>query len=422
VTRGEAKVFISYRREETAGHAGRLYDVMSSHFGDTNVFMDVDIAPGVDFVNRITHAVGACHVLLVIIGPRWATISNGGTLGRIFEPGDFVRLEVEEGLRRSEVAVIPVLVGGARMPEPGALPAPLRALTRRNALELSDTRWRYDVDRLMGALDRLLGDTSAVHKVAAPVTPPAGMPPVVPAPVLAPPPVLAPQLPPEPRGPSGALLVLSTTLIAAAAGLIGRSIAGGLRTATEGYDKVDGLPDWPKVTTIHRVNSILDPLIWNGFTWAVIGAAVAVWLTLRLHGPQAAVGRLITGALWGGLAGVAGTAVYAVHPNVLTSGAESKDTHHALLILGVALTGAIAGALVGWVWRRRASAGLSIGLLAGALWEGAVIATDHSNRFHQVEKACLSAAVIVGLTAATQALLDASAERSSRALVTSRGP
>src|SRR2546423_8522732 len=114
---------------------------MASLFGGGNVFMDVDTGPGVGFVSRITRAVGACHVLLVIIGPRWATVSNGGTLGRIFEPGDFVRVEVEEGLRRSGVAVIPVLVGGAKMPEPGALPAPLRSLTRRHAPVLSDSVW-----------------------------------------------------------------------------------------------------------------------------------------------------------------------------------------------------------------------------------------------------------------------------------------
>src|SRR3954466_8020029 len=168
MTGGAPKVFISYRRGGTAGHSGRLYDVMSNRFGDSHVFMDVDIPPGVDFVNRITEAVGDCHVLLVIMGPQWATISNGWPLPRIFDPGDFVRLEVETGLKRSDVAVIPVLVGGAKMPGPEALPAPLRTLTRRNAIELSDTRWRYDVDRLLAALDGLLRDTSAVHAVPPP--------------------------------------------------------------------------------------------------------------------------------------------------------------------------------------------------------------------------------------------------------------
>jgi hypothetical protein len=66
------KVFISYRREETAGHAGRLYDAIAARFGDRNVFMDVDLAPGIDFVEQITEAVGACGVLLVVMGPTWA--------------------------------------------------------------------------------------------------------------------------------------------------------------------------------------------------------------------------------------------------------------------------------------------------------------------------------------------------------------
>src|SRR3569832_773383 len=89
-----------HRREETAGHAGRLYDVMSSQFGDANGFMDVDLAPGVDFVNQITEAVGSCHVLLVIMGPPWATLrSPCAAVPRIVDPDDFVRLEVETGLR-----------------------------------------------------------------------------------------------------------------------------------------------------------------------------------------------------------------------------------------------------------------------------------------------------------------------------------
>ena len=67
------KVFISYRREETAGHAGRLYDAIGARFGERNVFMDVDLAPGIDFVEQITEAVGACDALLVVMGPTWAT-------------------------------------------------------------------------------------------------------------------------------------------------------------------------------------------------------------------------------------------------------------------------------------------------------------------------------------------------------------
>jgi hypothetical protein len=153
------RVFITYRREETAAHAGRLYDAMVARFGEGNVFMDVDMAPGVDFVERITEAVAACHVLIVVMGPRWATVQDEQGRARLADPEDFVRLEVETALRRPDVTPIPVLVAGARMPNREDLPPELRAITRRNALELADQRWRYDVGRLISTLDELLAES-----------------------------------------------------------------------------------------------------------------------------------------------------------------------------------------------------------------------------------------------------------------------
>ena len=161
------KVFITYRREETGPHAGRLYDAMVARFGEGNVFMDVDMAPGVDFIERITEAVAACHVLIVVMGPRWATVEDERGRARLADPEDFVRLEVETALRRPEVTPIPVLVAGAQMPNREDLPEEVRAITRRNALELSDVRWRQDVGRLIGTLDELLAEMTGVHPVAA---------------------------------------------------------------------------------------------------------------------------------------------------------------------------------------------------------------------------------------------------------------
>ena len=155
------KVFITYRREETAAQAGRLYDAMAARYGDRNVFMDVEMAPGVDFVERITESVAACQVLIVVMGPRWATLEDEQGRRRLDDPEDFVRLEVETALRRPEVTPIPVLVAGARMPSREELPEELRAITRRNALELSDQRWRQDVGRLISTLDELVGETPA---------------------------------------------------------------------------------------------------------------------------------------------------------------------------------------------------------------------------------------------------------------------
>jgi YVTN family beta-propeller protein len=168
MTGSPPKLFICYRREETSAHAGRLYDAMAARFGERNVFMDIELEPGIDFVDRITEVVGACHVFLVVVGKTWATLSNGGSRPRISDKEDFVRLEVETALRRKDVRVIPLLVGGARMPHSEELPEELRALTRRNALELSDLRWRYDVGRLMGTLEGLLGTGTLPLPAAAP--------------------------------------------------------------------------------------------------------------------------------------------------------------------------------------------------------------------------------------------------------------
>jgi hypothetical protein len=174
------KVFITYRREETSAQAGRLYDAMVGRFGENNVFMDVDMAPGVDFVERIAEAVAACHVLIVVMGPHWATVEDERGRRRLADPEDFVRLEVETALRRPDVTPIPVLVAGGRMPSREDLPEEVRAITRRNALELSDMRWRQDVGRLISTLDELLANLA----VAPPITPEGNLavaPPVTPA-------------------------------------------------------------------------------------------------------------------------------------------------------------------------------------------------------------------------------------------------
>jgi hypothetical protein len=83
---GAPKLFICYRREQTAAHAGRLYDVLAEEFGDRNVFMDIELEPGIDFVERITQVVGACHVLLVVVGPTWATSSGSKSRPRCDGP------------------------------------------------------------------------------------------------------------------------------------------------------------------------------------------------------------------------------------------------------------------------------------------------------------------------------------------------
>lgn len=118
--------------------------------------MDLSMEPGVDFVDHIHQAVGSCRVLIAVIGPRWATVENAHGQRRLDDPTDFIRIEVEAGLEQPDVRVVPVLVQGATMPGVDELPQALANLARRNALELSDARWGYDVERLASTAARVL--------------------------------------------------------------------------------------------------------------------------------------------------------------------------------------------------------------------------------------------------------------------------
>jgi streptogramin lyase len=147
-----SRIFISYRHTDSAGYAGRLYDRLQQRYGDQQVFMDLEMEYGIDFVERIDTAVESSAVMLVMIGAGWLTVRNEADERRIDDPEDFVRIEVSSALARP-TRVIPVLVGNAKMPGSDDLPPPMKPLARRNALELSDSRWDYDVGRLIETLD-----------------------------------------------------------------------------------------------------------------------------------------------------------------------------------------------------------------------------------------------------------------------------
>lgn len=152
------RIFISYRREETAYPAGWLYDRLADRYGGGQVFKDVDsIQLGDDFVEAITRAVGSCDVVLVLIGDKWITISDEHGRRRLDDPDDFVRLEVQAALTRN-VRVIPILVDGARMPRADELPESLVKLVRRQALEFSPARFEFDTSRLFKVLDGTLAE------------------------------------------------------------------------------------------------------------------------------------------------------------------------------------------------------------------------------------------------------------------------
>ena len=160
-------IFVSYRRDDSSGHAGRLFDNLAKHFGEDQIFMDIDtIEPGEDFVTVIENAVGSCEILIVIIGRHWIS-EPGESTRRLDNPNDFVRLEIATALDRN-IRVIPVLVQRASMPKPEDLPDDLARLTRRNAIELSDLRWQNDVERLIGVMERVLAKSGSVRLAETP--------------------------------------------------------------------------------------------------------------------------------------------------------------------------------------------------------------------------------------------------------------
>ena len=150
-TQGRA-IFISYRRDDTEGEAGRLFDDLVRAYGDSSVFMDVaGIQPGIDFRKAIDDNVGGCGVLLAVIGPAWVTITSKDGNRRLDDANDYVRLEIASALKRN-IPVIPVLVHDAHMPALDQLPDDLKDLRYRNSVELTHARWNSDVALLIGAL------------------------------------------------------------------------------------------------------------------------------------------------------------------------------------------------------------------------------------------------------------------------------
>jgi hypothetical protein len=147
-------VFISYRRRDTDGHAGRLAEELRERYGEEKVFIDVDsIGGGVDFEQRIEQALDASDVAFVLIGDEWLGRREGAP-ARIQEPGDWVRREVATVLRRADVTVVPVLVEGAPLPTADELPPDLDRLPRLQASELSAREWEYRFSQLCEIVER----------------------------------------------------------------------------------------------------------------------------------------------------------------------------------------------------------------------------------------------------------------------------
>jgi hypothetical protein len=161
-------VFISYRRDDSGGYAGRLFDILSVHFGKENTYMDLDTIQGGDnYATVIEDKVGECDALLAVIGERWLTCVGADGSRRLDMAHDYVRMEIAKALERG-VRVIPVLVSGAKMPHQPDLPDDLRLLALHQAMDLRDAHFHTDADQLMDVLKQTVPSiTSRPRKVRA---------------------------------------------------------------------------------------------------------------------------------------------------------------------------------------------------------------------------------------------------------------
>ncbi|MEM6627117.1 MAG: toll/interleukin-1 receptor domain-containing protein, partial [Pseudomonadota bacterium] len=147
-----AKIFISYRRNDSGYVVDALHRALSSHVDDPkrDIFLDVDNIPfGVNFVEHLNRKVGECEVLLAVIGKDWLNASDPVSGERLISrQEDFVRVEIAAALERG-VPVIPVLLDGAQVPNPSELPESIRSLSHHNGVRLTRENFKADIEKLV---------------------------------------------------------------------------------------------------------------------------------------------------------------------------------------------------------------------------------------------------------------------------------
>lgn len=292
-----------------------------------------------------------CESIVVVIGPRWATVEGQHGRPRLFDSGDWVRYEVERALQRQDVQVVPVLVAGAKMPAPEELPESLRELPELNAIDLSD-----DLRRRRDDMRYLTTTLTGRPK---------------------PPPV-----------PSLVRPLLEGLATAAVAGVAGGALGGLIeKTGTD------------------NVTKILSNATQRAVTWAVVGAALAVWLTIVRGERRGGLGRGLFGLILGALAGAVGGAVFGAAVN-LPEEALTPERQEQIQIGALALIGGGIGALLGRLWiPARAGPGLVAGAAGGAFAQIVLNAGDWGWRSELAVG--FRSLVMVGFVITTMFALDA---------------
>jgi hypothetical protein len=158
--RSSNTIVICYRRGDSAGSAGRLYDNLCHHFGKSKVFMDVDAIPaGAEFVEYIVGVISNSDVLLAVIGPHWQELKGVNGLRKLDDESDVVRLEIQTALAK-QIQIVPILVDAATMPTVDTLPQPIRAFARINALEITHRRFADGVAELVNVIEMAIADAT----------------------------------------------------------------------------------------------------------------------------------------------------------------------------------------------------------------------------------------------------------------------
>jgi hypothetical protein len=373
-------VFISYRHDDSAGWAGRLGDDLADRIGADRVFRDVKIPAGVDYEQHIERMLDGCDVVLAVIGPQWATAADATGQLRLHLPGDLLRKEIERALQRPDVEVIPVLVQRARMPDPSALPEGLRALTRRQAVELSDTRWTRDVDELVAQVFEELDHDA-----------------------------------PRPRPQLGGGVGASAMVAAGVAGIV----LARLFTGPLAHHRAAHAPEARRFVYYAAE---------RGLIWALVGACVLAAASVVLRDDRAgAFGWAIVGAGYGAVGGALGGTLFMLLKDVALKDFDSVAviTHGS----STALTGVVLGAAVATVVSgERATLRLAglVGGLLGTILAVTFGATPASGRPEGVGFLIIEAIVMIGALGAVAAALTASraapAEAAGRIAARARRP
>src|SRR6478609_4648925 len=148
-----SKIFINYRREDTSGYSGRIFDSLSNEFGEDNIFIDVTkINTGTDYTVVITQALDKCNYFLILIGNTWLSCKDNSGNRRIDNPDDFVRKEISLAITK-KIKIIPVLLEETSMPLAKEVPAGIQEMCKWQAIEIADSRWKYDTDKLIKSIN-----------------------------------------------------------------------------------------------------------------------------------------------------------------------------------------------------------------------------------------------------------------------------